>query len=140
MLEDQLTKHFFRGAKQNNRKMGPKAPNPYFYRCKFFPCCFLCLILTFDGKTRRIFKGPWYTRAGRPQWPLHALCVFSGRPLFDRHENPRSKLLLGNKHTKIQSNKKSIKQTINQAHHQSNQTISKERKQTNPKKKPYIKN
>ena len=43
------------------------------------------------------------------------------------------------KHTNIQSNKRSIKQTINQAHHQSNQTI-KERKQTNPKKKPYIKN
>ena len=42
-------------------------------------------------------------------------------------------------HTNIQSNKRSIKQTINQAHHQSNQTI-KERKQTNPKKKPYIKN
>ena len=35
--------------------------------------------------------------------------------------------------------KHSIKQTINQAHHQSNQTVSKERKQTNPKKKPYIK-
>ena len=30
--------------------------------------------------------------------------------------------------------------TISQAPHQSNQTISKERKQTNPKKKPYIKN
>ena len=42
-------------------------------------------------------------------------------------------------HTNIQSNKRSIKQTLNQAHHQSSQTI-KERKQTNPKKKPYIKN
>ena len=36
------------------------------------------------------------------------------------------------------ANKKAIKQTINQAHHQSNQTVSKERKQTNPKNKPYI--
>ena len=36
--------------------------------------------------------------------------------------------------------KHSIKQTIHQAHHQSNQTVSKERKQTSPKKKPYIKN
>ena len=50
----------------------------------------------FDGKTRRIFKGPLCTRAGPPQWPLHALCVFSRRPLFDPDENPRSKLLLGN--------------------------------------------
>ena len=50
----------------------------------------------FDGKTRRIFKLPLRPRAGPPQWPLHALCVFSRRPLFDPDENPRSKLLLGN--------------------------------------------
>ena len=43
----------------------------------------------FDGKTRRIFQVPWCTRAGRRQWPLHALCVFSGRPLFDPDENPK---------------------------------------------------
>ena len=41
------------------------------------------------------FKKSLRSRAGRPQWPLHALCVFSGRPLFDPDENPRSKLLLG---------------------------------------------
>ena len=60
-----------------------------------------------------------------------------------KHTNKQSNKQKGQrtikKHTNIQSNKRSIKQTINQAHHQSNQTI-KERKQTNPKKKPYIKN
>ena len=69
--------------------MGPKAPNPYFYRCKFFPYEKRDLKFDFDGKTRRIFKQPPRPRAGWPHWPLHALCVFSRRPLFDRHENPK---------------------------------------------------
>ena len=50
------------------------------------------------------------------------------------------------KHANTQSNKQKGQrtinkktQTINQAHHQSNQTVSQERKHTNPKKKPYIK-
>ena len=53
------------------------------------------VIFDFDGKTRRFFKQLLRPRAGPALWPLHALCVFSGRPLFDPDENPRSKLLLG---------------------------------------------
>ena len=64
------------------------APNPYFYRCKFSPCIKHDLNFDFDGKTRRILKGVLRSRAGRPPWPLHPLCVFLGVPSFDHHENP----------------------------------------------------
>ena len=32
----------------------------------FRECCFVCLFLSFDGKTRRISKVPLRSRAGRP--------------------------------------------------------------------------
>ena len=69
--------------------MGPKAPNPYFYRSKFFHYEKRDLKFDFDGKTRRIFKQRVRPRAGPALVSLHALCVFSRRPLFDRHENPK---------------------------------------------------
>ena len=87
--EDQTTKHFFRGANYNSRQIGPESPNPYFYRCKFSWSQNEDLNLNFDGKPRVILKRLLRSRAGRPHWPLHALCVFSGRNSFDQKENPK---------------------------------------------------
>ena len=54
---------------------------------QIFLMLFFIMFFSCYGKTRRIFKLPLRSRAEPALWPLHALCVFSRRPLFDPHEN-----------------------------------------------------
>ena len=83
MDEDQSTKHFLEGHFKTIGKWVQKRQTLIFTVANFSVCQNEEVNFDFDGKTRRIFKQPPRPRAGPPQWPLHALCVFSRRPLFD---------------------------------------------------------
>ena len=68
--------------------MGPKAPNPYFYRCKFFPYEKRDLKFDFDGKTRRIFKEAHAVAGASKVLCCHAFCVFLRAAFLNHHVNP----------------------------------------------------
>ena len=73
---------------------GPQAENAkckivIFSREKFSWLHFCCVNFDFSENPRWISKGPLRSRAGRPVWPLHALCVFLCTPSLIRNENPK---------------------------------------------------
>ena len=64
---------------------GPQAENVkckvvIFSREKFSWLHFCCVNFDFSENPRWILKQPLRSRAGRPVWPLHALCVFLCTP------------------------------------------------------------
>ena len=65
-----------------------RAPNPLFYRCKFLPRLNRDLFFAFSGKTRVKMKVPSRSPGPRPDWWLHALCVFLCIPSLMLNENP----------------------------------------------------
>ena len=78
---------------------GPQAENAkckvvIFSREKFSWLHFCCVNFDFSENPRWIFEQPLRLRAGRPDWPLHALCVFLWSPLFEPKWEPLSSYIL----------------------------------------------
>ena len=78
---------------------GPQAENAkckvvIFSREKFSWLHFCCVNFDFSENPRWILKQPPRSRAGRPVWPLHALCVFLCTPSLIAKWEPSSSCVL----------------------------------------------